>query len=78
MLFINFLMEPCVALANAEYIRYASPNTAVVNNEYYEFYGDEILYPSDEDMPKTQWFHDLDPEILAYYEELWVKIRNTN
>ncbi len=78
MLFLNFLMEPEVALANAEYICYASPNTAVVNNDRYEFHGDEILYPAEEDMPKTQWFHDLDPEILAYYEELWVKIRNTN
>ena len=76
-LFLNFLMEPEVALANAEYICYASPNTAVINDDRYEFYGDEILYPSEEDMPKTQWFHDLDPEILSYYEELWVKIRNT-
>jgi len=77
LLFINYLMEPCVALANAEYICYASPNTAVVNNEYYSFYKDEVLYPSEEDMPKTQWFHDLDPEILKYYEELWFEIRNT-
>jgi len=77
LLFMNFLMEPAVALANAEYICYASPNTAVVNNEYYSFYKDEVLYPTAENMPKTQWFHDLDPEILKYYEELWFRIRNT-
>lgn len=77
LMFINFLMEPAVALANAEYICYASPNTAVVNNEYYTFYGNEVLYPKEEDMPKTQWFHDLDPEILKHYEELWFEIRNT-
>ena len=76
-LFMNYLMEPAVALANAEYIRYASPNTAVVNNEYYTFYQNEILYPPEEDMPKTQWFHDIDSEIVAYYENLWVKIRNS-
>ena len=77
LLFMNFLMEPAVALANAEYICYASPNTAVVNNEYYTFYKNEVLYPTDENMPKTQWFHDLDPEILRFYEELWFEIRNT-
>ncbi len=77
MLFINFMLEPEVALANAEYICYASPNTAVVNNEYYTFYKNEILYPSEENMPKTQWFNDIDPEILKYYEQLWIEIRNT-
>lgn len=77
MLFINYLMEPAVALANAEYICYASPNTAVVNNDRYTFYRDEVLYPSEENMPETQWFHNLDPEILKYYEKLWFEIRNT-
>ena len=76
-LFMNYLMEPAVALANAEYICYASPNTGVVNNEMYSFYGNEVLYPSEENAPQTQWFHDLDPEIIAYYEELWIKVRNS-
>ena len=39
-----------------------------------ERYGIEI---PEEDMPKTQWFHDLDEEIVNYYEELWVKVKNS-
>ncbi|MBQ4353293.1 MAG: ABC transporter substrate-binding protein, partial [Clostridia bacterium] len=50
-MYINFLLEPEVALANAEYICYASPNTAVVENPAYSFYQDEILYPSADTLP---------------------------
>jgi len=74
MLYINFLLEPEVALANAEYICYASPNTAVTENPDYELYQNEILYPAAEDMPKTEYFHDIDPEIRTYYEKLWEEI----
>lgn len=74
MLYINFLLEPEVALANAEYICYASPNTAVTENPDYELYQNEILYPTAENMPKTQYFHDIDPEIRTYYEKLWEEI----
>ena len=74
---MNFLMEPQVALANAETICYASPNTAVVESDDYTYKGNEILYPSEEDMPKTQWFHDLDADIVNYYEDLWVDVKNS-
>lgn len=74
MLYINFLMEPEIALANAEYICYASPNTSVVNNPDYSFYNDEILYPSDEVIANAEYFHDIDPEIRSYYEKLWEEI----
>jgi spermidine/putrescine transport system substrate-binding protein len=74
LMYINFLMEPEVALANAEYICYASPNTSVTSNPDYEYYENEILYPSPENMPKTEYFHDIDPEIRSYYEKLWESV----
>ena len=74
MMYINFLLEPEVALANAEYICYASPNTAVVNNPDYYFYGNEYLYPDPDTLPLTEYFHDIDPEIRSYYEKLWEEI----
>jgi spermidine/putrescine transport system substrate-binding protein len=74
MMYINFLMEPEIALANAEYICYGCPITAVVENPEYSFYEDEILYPEPDDMPKVEYFHDIDPEIRSYYEKLWEKI----
>ena len=75
MMYINFLLEPEVAMANAEYICYASPNTSVINNEEYSFKDDPILYPPDEIKSNTQYYHDLDPEIRDYYESLWTKVR---
>lgn len=74
LLYINFMLEPEIGLANAEYICYASPNTTVVNNEEYSLKDSEILYPSEDKMPKTQYFHDLDPEIRSYYESLWEEV----
>ena len=50
---INFVLEPEIALANAEYICYASPNTSVINTEKYSYYKNEILYPSEENLPET-------------------------
>jgi spermidine/putrescine transport system substrate-binding protein len=71
MMYINFLLEPEIALANAEYICYASPNTSVVENEDYSLKDEKILYPDESDMPNTQYFHDLPSEIRSYYESLW-------
>ena len=73
-MFINFLMEPEVAMANAEYICYASPNTAVVNSDDYSLKGNEVLYPANLDAIKKEYFHDIDADIRKYYEDLWVSI----
>lgn len=74
MMFINFMLEPDIALANGEYIGYASPNTAVINNPEYYYYENEILYPK-EKVPNTQYFADIDPETRFYYENLWIDIK---
>lgn len=75
MLYINFLLEPQIATANAEYIGYASPNTAVINNPDYYYYQNEILYPDEKDMPKVQYYHDIDKETRMLYETLWCEVK---
>ena len=75
MMYLNFLLEPEIATANADYIGYASPNTAVVENEEYYYYGNKILYPDEKDMPKVQYYHDIDEEIRSYYETLWIDVK---
>lgn len=75
MLYINFLLEPDVALANAEYICYASPHTAVIENPDYCYYKNEILYPPEENMPKVEYYQDISPEIRSYYENLWIDLK---
>ena len=74
MMFINFMLEPEVALANAEYICYASPNDGVLSNPEYSYRDNEFLYPKNIDEIKTTYFHDLDAETRKYYEDLWVSI----
>ena len=74
-MYINFLLEPEVATANAEYIGYASPNTSVIQNKDYCYYQNKILYPDESDMPKVQYYHDIDSDIRTYYEKLWNEIK---
>ncbi len=75
LMYINFLLEPQIATANAEYIGYASPNTAVIENEDYYYYNNEILYPKEEDKPKVQYYHDIPDEIRIHYEMLWCDVK---
>ena len=74
-LYINFLLDPEVALANAEYICYASPHTEVYSNPEYTFYQNEILYPEDGKF-KTQLFLNLSPAILSLMSTLWDDVKN--
>lgn len=75
LMYINFLLEPQIATANAEYISYASPNTAVINNPDYCYYKNEILYPDDDYLQKVQYYHDIDEDIRMYYEMLWCDVK---
>ena len=75
LMYINFLLEPDVATANAECLGYASPNTAVVNNKDYCYYQNEVLYPAETAMPKVQYYHDIDTDTRTYYEKLWSEVK---
>ena len=76
MLYINFLLDPEVALSNAFYIGYATPNTGVLEHpDYAEMRENEYLYPSEENMPDTEYFRNLPQETLDRFSELWNEIR---
>ncbi|MCD7872333.1 MAG: spermidine/putrescine ABC transporter substrate-binding protein [Clostridiales bacterium] len=72
--FINFMQEPQVALANSEYIYYASPNITVINNKNSSLYGNEAVYPSV--MPEGQCFDNLPQNILELQSDLWTKVKS--
>ena len=44
--YINFFLSEEIAVANAEYIYYASANKDVQNNEDSSLYGNEAVYPT--------------------------------
>ncbi len=73
--YINFLLREDIALANAEYICYATPNAKVLENEEYSFKGNEILYPDEQHTPKTNYFHNLDSQTQLMMTSLWDNLK---
>ena len=74
--FINFMMEPEIALANAEYIYYATPNKSVLENEDYSLADSEAVYP--QELKNTQEFHNLPTDTLQYMNSLWMEVKGEN
>lgn len=59
--FINFLNEPDNAKRLAEYVYYASPNTAAEQLLAEAFLNDSVIYPSSEIMEKSESYTTLPP-----------------
>ena len=79
--YINFMLSEEIAVANAEYIGYASPNLLVrENEEYIEYMQDwhedamSILYYNAESVP-TQYYHVLDVDTQNIANELWEQLK---
>ena len=82
-LFIDFMLSADVATQNANYISYASPNSAVVSHPDYDHTegtpGYEILYEipeiymEDPDQ-RMQYYHNLDDATLKYMTDLWTRL----
>ncbi|MBR3553135.1 MAG: spermidine/putrescine ABC transporter substrate-binding protein [Clostridia bacterium] len=77
--YINFMMDPEVALANAWYIGYASPNTSVLEDADYaeEMGSDQFLYPDADHMPNVEYFHNLPQKTLTLMSENWNVVKAT-
>ena len=81
--YINFCLSEDIAVANAEYICYASPNILVKDNEtYIEDMNEicenaiEILYP--EGGIKSSYFKNLDVDTNAVQNRLWEELKIDN
>ena len=81
-IFINYMLSEEPAIANAEYICYASPNSLVYENaDYAEEMGEEameILYPGLEDFAalyNEYAYRNLDPDTLDYLNTLWEELK---
>ncbi len=77
--YINFMLSEKAAIANAEYIYYASPHKVVYNNpDYQADMGDDyqVLYPEGFDfkeMYSKNCYKNLDAKTKTYYGDLWEK-----
>lgn len=78
--YINFMLTEEVAIANAEYICYASPNRLVYENEDYiaymeEIHPDAITILYDFDMDSMEFYHDLSDETRLLMNSLWEDLK---
>ncbi len=81
-IFINYMLSEEPAIANAEYIYYASPNRLVYENEdYIDEMGEEameILYQDQESFAEhynAYAYRNLDPDMLSYVNSLWEELK---
>lgn len=82
--YINFMLSDDIAVANAEYIAYASPLDNVRNNEIYiadmtEWNEEamQILYPEELGI-RTQFFESLESDTLLLQNGLWEDLKIEN
>ena len=76
-LFINFMSSTDVALANMEFIWYASANYEAMEMFTEELDADEfeIMFASDETLSNCDVFTNLPPHILELYDSLWSELK---
>ncbi len=78
-MYINFLCRTDIALMNAEYIGYSTPQVAAQAELDPEIGGNENFYPSAEWLQNnTEVFLTLPIETGAYMDRLWMKLKLAN
>lgn len=79
--YINFMLTKDIAVANAEYICYASPNKLVFEDEEYVEYMENEVHPNaisilyDFDMESMEFYHDLPTGTRTLMNELWEELK---
>ena len=79
--YINFMLTEEIAVANAEYVCYAWPNTLVKDNEEYIEYMTEEVHPDaisilyNFDMSNMEFFYDLPDDTRAIMNSLWEDLK---
>ena len=76
-LYINFLLEPDVALEIAEFLYYQTPHTAVLENDEYSLKDNKEIYPDNMDEIKTVTYRHQSSETLDYVGKLWDDVRQS-
>ncbi|MEI0524367.1 ABC transporter substrate-binding protein [Brachyspira murdochii] len=73
-MYINFLCEPQIALANIEYINYASPNDGAIAIMSSETKNNKIIYPNQETLDNCEVYITLPDDTNILMEDLWNEI----
>lgn len=73
--FINFMLEPKNAAANAEYIGYSTPNKVAKELLPKEITEDEQFYPNDDTMKNLEVYEDLGSKYLEIYNDRFLEFK---
>lgn len=76
-MYINFLCETEIAYANCDYVGYSTPHTAAYELLDEEVKNNELQYPSDEYLAKTETFKNLSDDTNALMQELWNQMKKS-
>lgn len=73
--YINFMCETYIAKANIEHIGYSTPQREVYEQLDVEIKQNEMFYPNDEILEKSEVFKNLPDNISALVDNLWVEVK---
>ncbi|NLL48249.1 MAG: extracellular solute-binding protein, partial [Firmicutes bacterium] len=74
MRFINFMNDPEIALRNAEYTGYSTPNLAAREMLPRDVTTDRSIYPEEEDLVDAEIFVNLG-QTLSIYDRIWTEVK---
>ena len=77
-MYINFMCETEVAVANCEYIGYSTPHTEALSILDPEISENEIAYPPQEVLDKAEAFLSLPSETNKLLDLLWTEVKSEN
>ena len=77
-LFIDFMCRTDIAVKNAEYIGYSTPQTEAMSELGEGYIDDEVYNPTDEQLANTKEFIALDSSVMEQYNRVWETFRLTD
>jgi spermidine/putrescine transport system substrate-binding protein len=73
---LNFMLEPKIAAANAKFTRYATPNQAAFDLVGDDLRSDTNLYPSEQLLSRCDELGDVG-QLVFLYDRLWTELKCT-
>ena len=74
--FVNFLCRPDIAQKNCEAIWYSSPNSGAIELMGEDYIENPVMNPTDEEVARCEFFHDIDETFMPVYTALWQEVKN--
>lgn len=74
--FLDFLCREEVAMANFDYVYYATPNKAVKEKLSEDLQNNKTIFPDKETLDNCEIFRCLDEDSISLYNDLWKKLKS--